>query len=170
MPFTNKMLVIGTIDLDNIVIGLNSNSFFSQEERGKHILMLDYDDIKYKELKKDIMRLQEKYDLPTFYIFISSRKKVPKYHAFCFTPLNFMEMAKIVFDSKADFGFKSCLLKFGFATLRFTPKHGYGIRGIPKFYKKIERKSKTRKEIEGAFNVLKKLMEEERKIWLQKLS
>ena len=164
------MFVADMIDLGNTVIGLNSNSLFSEEERGKHILMLDYDDIEWKDLRRDVRRLQKKYDLPTFYIFISSRKKKIKYHAFCFTPLNFNELMRIVFDSKADFGFKACLLKFGFATLRFTPKRKYGAKGIPEFYKKIERKSKTRKEIEGAFEVVKKLMEEERKLWTRKLS
>ena len=162
-----KMLVIGLIDTKNIVIGLNSNSFFSSDKRDRHILMLDYDAIPFDELKRDVRRLQRKYDLPTFYIFISSKKNGKiKYHAYCFTPLSFEEMSEIVFDSKADFGFKSCLLKFGFATLRFSPKRKYGRYGIPEFYKKIVNKSKKRKEIKGAFKILMKLFEEERKLWL----
>lgn len=161
----NKILVIGMIDLNNLVIGINSNSFFSKEERNKHILMLDYDDLDFKEIVKDVKRLQRKYDLPTFYIFISSRRRRIKYHAYCFTPLTFQELLQIVFDSKADFGFKSCLLKFGFATLRFSPKKRYGRFGIPEFYKKIPNPNSKREEIKEAFKVLQKLFEEERKIW-----
>ena len=58
-----KMLVIGLIDTKNIVIGLNSNSFFSSDKRDRHILMLDYDAIPFDELKRDVRRLQRKYDI-----------------------------------------------------------------------------------------------------------
>lgn len=113
------ILFFGILKKDNVVIGINSNSFFDSKERNKHILMLDYDEKSLEEIEEELKRIQQKYDLPDMHIYKSSETG---YHVYCFTPLTYEEMLKIVMDTNADKGFKYCILKYGYATLRITPK------------------------------------------------
>lgn len=124
IPGTRLVFVLGLIDLEKTVIGLNSTSFC---EEGKQILMLDYDKLDLEGVRDDVERLQRKYGLPRILLFESSPGK---YHAYCMASLSFHEAMIITYDSQSDEHHKECLLANKKSTLRTTPKKGrsYGIR------------------------------------------
>ena len=150
-------MVLDLIDTERIVFGLQSTSFCKDD---KQVLFLDYDDKTLDEVKKDIKRLQKKYDLPDIHIYVSSNKDgVERYHAFCFTPLEFSEHIRIIMDADIDFNYKKIFLNQHKSTLRFSAKNGQ----IPKFLMTIKGKSKNREIIDYAKKVLDKLLLLEKK-------
>lgn len=154
LPFINRVFVIGFIDLNRIVVGLDSTSFC---EEGKQILMLDYDTLSLEEVRADIRGLQHKFGLPAMYIFSSSKDK---YHAYCMTCFKFHQVMLITFSSKSDKNHKDCLLANKRSTLRITEKKGKEsrIRFIEKIIPGDRPTLSPYQEIHGAEEILKKVI------------
>lgn len=132
LPFFDRIFVVGWIDLNNLVIGLDSTSFCC---KGYQILMLDYDDLDYTSVVADVKKLQNKYGLPSFYLFMSSEGS---YHAYCMTCLSFPQAVAITFDSRSDQAHKECLLYNKKSTLRITKKNNNKIEFIEKISPSIK--------------------------------
>lgn len=75
------------IGINNDVIGTN-----------KYIVFLDYDKIPFWEVKENIQKIQEKYDLGTAYIF----KTTNGFHAYILNAVTKKELLNILFDAKED--------------------------------------------------------------------
>ena len=159
IKIVSKVLVLfDLVDMNKFVLGLQSDSFVSD---GKNCVFLDYDDLPEKEIKKDIMRLQDIFDLPDFYVYRSSlHEGVAKYNAFCFTPLDYETWSKVLWESKADFNFKKISTANKKATLRFTPKKEKP-DSIPILAFMCANNSK-RKEIKNGVFILNRLLNIER--------
>jgi len=153
LPLINKIFVIGFIDLNRIVIGLDSSSFC---EEGEQIIVLDYDNLPLEEVREDVKRLQRNFGLPTFYIFSSSPGN---YHAYCMTCLKFHEVMVIAFASKSDRNHKNFLLYNKISTVRITRKKGKPSK--IRFVEKIPHKGQFR-EIPNAEELLMYILEDER--------
>ncbi|KXB08354.1 hypothetical protein AKJ58_00155 [candidate division MSBL1 archaeon SCGC-AAA385D11] len=145
----DKILAFDLIDLDQTVIGLNSDSF---TEDGKHIFMADLDGMDLEESRKEARRLIKKFDLPHMLVFQSSEDS---HHLYSLTPLTFDELVKITFESKTDYNHKLCLLHNKFATLRVTEKEQKP--SSIDFKGEIENGDSERELLDGAKTALFKL-------------
>ncbi len=132
---------------DEVVIGLNSNSFTGN--KNTHILMADIDlknGITPDLNKKNMTEIQREFDLPNVYRYKSSKDGL---FVLCFTELEWDELLHITAKIKhCDQNHKMFLIKNGFATLRITAKKDKPSQ--IQYYDTIEHKSKTRKELVGA--------------------
>lgn len=107
-----------TIARTSTVVGVNSLL-----PDGKHILMWDFDDIPFPEVRTILELVQATYKLPNIYIL--ETKKETNYIAYCFKRLDWRKVVEIItYTPKVDWGF----IKFGIFrkqfTLRVTPKTG----------------------------------------------
>lgn len=100
---------------------------------GKYIITLDYDNIPLNWLIGEISRLQEDYELSTFYIFKSSQDN---YHAVCFDKLLYAELISVMRASTIDQSYINVPMKFGkkIWTLRATQKED---QGKPRFWGRV---------------------------------
>lgn len=147
------------VDMGKFVVGLQSTSFCNN---GGSTLFLDYDDKPLDDVVKECISLQLKEDLPTFYVYQSSKKDgTPRYNAFCFAELPFKQWSLILWQTTADFHFKTISLAERKSTLRFSGKSGQ----IPQLLKVIRRKSNKYPELENGFPILEKLLAEERRLY-----
>lgn len=98
------------------VIGVNS-----ELEDGRHILMWDFDDVDFWEVRYALAQVLRKYELSTIHILRT--KKPNNYHAYCFTALNWRESVEIVTQTwNTDWQFIRFGVYRGHWTLRVTPK------------------------------------------------
>jgi len=153
-------LKLRNIDVDEPVIGLNSNSFTSSPN--KHILMLDVDlkkGITIEMVERACIKTQKKFDLPSIHLYKSSLKGL---FVLCFTELTLDELMKIISEFKyEDIKHLKYLLKNKYLTLR-TDKKKEKKSSKVKYYKTIYNISKTRKELLGAKAVFDKIIGEKR--------
>ena len=105
----------------------------------RFVLFMDFDSMPETDLINELTYLQEKYSLGTFYIFKLDRKD--SFHAICLDKLSMLECYTILKDSSTDFAFTNSIknLQTRSWVLRFGKK---GERNSPKYYKKLETKSK----------------------------
>jgi hypothetical protein len=113
--------------LNDVVIGINSNLTNNNNTESwykHHFLMIDYDDIlSLSNLITEIERLQEKYKLPTAYIFESSFRH---YFVFFFdVDRDYFDLLRIVHDTPCCKEFKKWRMIRQEFTLRLTPKSHY---------------------------------------------
>jgi len=103
---------------------------------GKFIVFLDYDDIPLSWIKKEIVYMQEDFNLGTFYILQSSENS---FHCVCFSKVKREELINILRNSSVDDNYYLIPNTIGrkLLTLRLTNKRGMK----PIFLEKIERKS-----------------------------
>ena len=88
---------------------------------GMYVICLDLDNVELEWIEGELRRLQEDFELGTFYIFRSSENS---YHAVCLDKVLFVELISIMESSTVDPDYLRVPLKWGKKvwTLRLTPK------------------------------------------------
>ncbi len=93
----------------------------SRRGDGSHFLLWEFDDCSLSQVKKNLRIVQRRYHLPD--IFVASSGRGDYYHAYCFTPVSFRQLVRILGDTDdIDLKFLRWTLYRGEATLRFVPK------------------------------------------------
>lgn len=98
----------------------------------EYCIFIDYDNLSTKEIRKDIQYLQEKYKLPTFYLFKTNNG----HHAYCLKVIPLNELMYILLDSKDDPKHTRAIFtkhNEEAHTLRFTPRGAHRIKYVKKF-------------------------------------
>lgn len=86
-----------------------------------HALLWDFDRYTYNQIKKSLVKIQEKYKLPNIMIVQSSKKG--SYHAYSFTARPFREIIHILSDTpEIDLTYLRLGMVRGYYTLRITPR------------------------------------------------
>lgn len=93
-----------------------------------HVVLWDFDNSELNDIKIELKRLQNKYNLSTIYILQSSEKN---YHAYCFTPCDFTEVIHILSETRfIDKVYLRLGVARGYYTLRYSDKNNYKIKLI----------------------------------------
>jgi len=90
---------------------------------GKHILMWDFDEWTFPQVREELERVQRVYELPNIYIVYTGKPK--GYHAYCFKKVDWRKALEIItFTRGVDMGFIKYAVIRGHFTLRVSPKCG----------------------------------------------
>jgi len=101
----------------------------SRREDGSHFLLWEFDDVPLAKVKRALGIVQKRYRLPD--VFVASSGRGDHYHAYCFTPVSFRQLVRIMADTDdVDLRFLRWTLYRGQATLRIGEKAGRTINWI----------------------------------------
>jgi hypothetical protein len=96
---------------------------------GSHFILWEFDDYTLVQAKKALRAVQKGFHLPD--IFIASSGRGDHYHAYCFTPVSFRLLVRILASTDGiDLKFLRWTLYRGEATLRIGPKAGRTIAWV----------------------------------------
>lgn len=110
---------------------LRTVGVLSRREDGSHFLLWEFDEGSLSEIKKALVKVQDRYRLPD--IFIASSGGGSHYHAYCFKPVSWRDLVRILADTDLiDLRFLRWTLYRGHATLRIGEKAGRTIHWIAK--------------------------------------
>lgn len=119
IPFSNHTRLKISAKLEEMVAGINSGL----PEDTEHILMWDYDDIKYKEMIHSLKYVQERFRLGDIYVMTDS--KTCNFRAICYTRVPFLNMIEILAGTPfIDPDFVRISLRRRYSTIRISPKKG----------------------------------------------
>lgn len=129
---------------------------------GKHVLFIDWDNCVKWLVLEDMKRLQEKYNLPPFYLFTTKEEKesgytIGNYHGICLSKHNSKEIHDMLADTNCDFNYVTMNRRSFFKSwvLRLSKK---GNRPKPKFVGIIGENINLDEEISKAhFKLIKKI-------------
>ena len=117
------------------------SGYSSKTSDNKHILMLDWDECAYSVIEDDIAYIQDKFNLPTAYIFFTNKYKkhnelLGSFHAVFLCKLKIDEILDIMSFAHIDENFKTSPIRNIYRgwVLRLSKKKN---RNRPKFYKLI---------------------------------
>lgn len=110
----------------------------------KHWILIDYDDLTLKQIIEDVKKLQEEFELPSFYIMESSKGH---YHAVCFKLLSFERYMKVLLSSDCCIDFRFCSKRIEAGTLRIGKKNGF----VPRLVKIVENNREEQEDIKQAY-------------------
>lgn len=122
----NRQVKIGNYELDlrvkkwaiHNIMGIQ-NGVAGQP--GKYVIFLDYDEMPYEEIAKDLEALAVKFNLADFYV-LKTRKG---FHAYNLKVVELGELLQVVFESKADYNHAKAIFtkpNEPYHTLRISPK------------------------------------------------
>ncbi len=93
----------------------------SRRSDGSHFILWEFDDAPLAEVRKALKRTQRSFRLPD--IFIASSGRGDHYHAYCFTPVSFRFLVRVLAATDhIDLKFLRWTLYRGEATLRISEK------------------------------------------------
>lgn len=119
----NRKYYFGTHRMTE-VNGVNSNL-----PDGKHFLMWDFDDNDLKEVTRELIIVQAKYNLSAITILNTGREN--SYHAYCFSTFDLDTVKRIIMDTRGVcWTFLMMAHRRGYFTLRFSPKAGREIKKV----------------------------------------
>ncbi len=128
-------MVVITIFVKGKIFGINIGFSIMKERKeevfgytnrcddGKFIVFLDYDDMPYEWVIKEIKSIQKDFNLGDFYMFKSSESS---FHAVCFTKVQLGTLRTILMNSSCDENYHRVPYSIGkrLLTLRLTEKEG----------------------------------------------
>jgi len=130
----------------------------------KHVLFLDFDETEKWMVENDVRLLQQKYDLPPFYLFTTHEEESKisgelsgNYHTICLAKFPVSKIVEMQEQTHCDFAYKRMFANSRYKSwvLRVTEK---GDREPPKYLGIIGEKVNSDKEISSAhLKVLKAL-------------
>lgn len=134
-------------------------------EDSKYISLWDYDNTYKHIILEDIKILQQKYNLPPFYLFTTKEEKTEEgekgnYHLINLKKFDYNEVAEVISNSRCDPNYKTMNFRTPYKSwvVRISPK---GKRGRPKFISLIGENTNLDCEISNAhLELLKKLYPE----------
>lgn len=133
------------------------NGYSSKCEDGRHIVMLDWDDVSFDVVEEDIKSIQELFNLPTAYVFYTRRyyqdgQLFGSFHAVMLSKFQIKDIMEILGYTHIDENFKTSPARNSYRTwiLRLSKKKN---RSQPKFLKIIKGEDIFR-EISTAHKVL----------------
>ena len=114
-------------------------------------LFMDYDNIKYEDLIRELKYLDQKFDISHFLILTTGNNK---YHVISFEKFELPELSDIIHNSICDYSYKDSgiITKRGWK-LRFTPKVDYDgkvVKDKPEFVSIIDGSNIKKRKISRA--------------------
>lgn len=109
----------------------------SRRGDGSHFILWEFDDLDLKSVKRNLQAVQRRHRLSD--IFVASSGRGDHYHAYCFTPVTFRQLIRVLGDTDGiDLKFLRWTLYRGEATLRFYPKVDREISWIARLPGRVE--------------------------------